>query len=216
MQAESSEYSGGGEPRQMLRVADPGPGRTATVTIGVMGVRAGSGATSLARDVVNMLFDMGCASVAAVSADRSEDLMAADLPGQTVLLSYSDMSGAVSGGDFACVVTDYGAYAEFLKGVPHRDPCGENRERLSDFLRSDISILVSGGESWETDNLRTMLRMDTVAETLRDVRIFIRPCGRMTARSIRGIATGTPAAVYTEDALTDVLRESLGQTAVSE
>ncbi len=208
--SQSGNYTADDMPRQMLRVAEAGFDENQTVTVGVMGVRAGSGATSMARDVVCALSEMGCDSVAAVSADRSGDLSAADLPKKTALVDYGDLMSAISSRDYRCVVTDYGAYAEFRRGVPGRDPGNESRERLSEFLRSDISILVSGGEPWEIENLRTMLRMDAVADTLKNARVFIRPCGSTAARSIRGIGTRTPAVIYTADALNAMLKERFG------
>lgn len=195
--------------KSVLRVAETDRLLKLTKTVGVMGVRAGSGSTSVVRDVAVRLLDMGLGNVAVVSTDKSGDLQNAELPKDVAVFSAGEMTAAIASREYEFVIVDYGGYAEFYKGVPKRDAGTEARELLGEYLRSDLCLLVSGGEPWQMENLRTLLRMDTVAETFRNVRVLVRESDSKV-KSLRGLGTKTAAEVYNINNLCEVIRESFG------
>ena len=195
--------------KSVLRVAESDRFTKLTKTVGVMGVRTGSGATAAVRDMVVVIKEMGFESIAVVSMDKTGDLQNADLPEDVAVFSAGDMTTVIASRDYEFVIVDFGGYAEFLKGVPKRDAGAEAREILGEYLRSDLCLLVSGGEPWEIENLRTLLRMDTVADTFRNVKVLVKQVDGK-ARSLRGLGTKTAAEVYSMDSLGRVIKESFG------
>lgn len=193
----------------VLRVAETEQLTKLTKTVGVMGVRAGAGATTAVRDLVVAIKEMGFGKLAVVCTDRTGDLSQADLPKDVALFSAGELTSAISSREYEFVVVDYGGYAEFFKGVPKRDAGTESRELLGEYLRSDLCLLVSGGEPWETENLRTLLRMGTVADTFKNARVLVRQ-GSNGTMSLRGLGTKFGAEVYSRETLAGIVKRSFG------
>lgn len=203
------KYPAASPAKPVLRVAETDRMTKLTKTVGVMGVRTGSGTTAAVRDLIVAMVDMGIENIAAVSTDKTGDLQQSDLPKSVAIFSAGELTTAIASREYEFVVVDYGGYAEFFKGVPKRDVGTEARELLGEYLRSDLCLLLSGGEPWEIENLRTLLRMDTVAETFRNVKVMVRhPEGK--PKSLKGLGTKVGAEPYSRDSLMGVIRESFG------
>lgn len=195
--------------KTVLKVAETDRRTRLTKTVGVMGVRTGSGTTATVRDMIVAMNDMGYGEIAVISTDKTGDLLQADLPENVAVCSAKDLTSVIASKQYEYVVVDYGGYADFYKGVPKRDAGTEAREFLGEYLRSNLCLLISGGEPWEIENLRTLFRMDTVAETFKNVKVMIRQVKGKT-KPLKGLESKQNVEMYSIENVAKVIRESFG------
>ena len=126
-------------------------------TVGVMGLKAGSGATGIAADICELLLRREKCRIALLENDGREDLKNYAKRREIDLFANETLLRVMISGNYDYAVTDFGAFCEFNKEGIVYDSIAAGKDKITEFMGCDLKLMVCRGEEWDIDKLKTVL-----------------------------------------------------------